>query len=297
MALNSELMLFQPPVVNEGIEYQQWIECRPVNQITEDGSIDIHVKASGSQYLDLQRSRLYVKAKIVKEDGGNLVTADVVTPVNLWLQSLWNQMDVFLQQKLVSSSGTNYAYKALMDVLLNYGVDAELSQLQTQLIYRDSGGSMDHTNPTTTPINQGLIKRNLLAKNSATIDMVGPIYADVFQMPRYLLNEVDVHVRLFQNKNSFRLMSSVATLLSRTRESLCGFGHVQNFVRSGKSVVQLLKMRCFNIIILVFSSAFARSSCSSVFEGCSCISCWALYELLQYFSPNMIVGNIVKVGG
>ena len=35
--------------------------------------------------------------------------------------------------------------------------------------------------------------------------MEGPIYADVFQMPRYLLNEVDVHV----NKNSFRLMSSV----------------------------------------------------------------------------------------
>ena len=156
MALNSELMLFQPPVVNEGIEYLQWIECRPVNQITEDGSIDIHVKASRSQYLDLQRSRLYVKTKIVKDDGGNLVAADVVTPVNLWLQSLWNQVDVFLQQKLVSSSGTNYAYKALMDVLLNYGVDAELSLL------------------------------------------------------RYLLNEVDVHVKLFQNKNSFRLMSSVA---------------------------------------------------------------------------------------
>ena len=85
MALNSELMLFQPFVVNEGIEYLQWIECRPVNQITEDGSIVIHIKASGSQYLDLQRSCFYVKAKIVNEDGGNLVAADVVTPVNLWL--------------------------------------------------------------------------------------------------------------------------------------------------------------------------------------------------------------------
>ena len=46
-AINSELTLFQNPVVNEGIEYLQWIECRPVNQITEDGSIDIHLKASG----------------------------------------------------------------------------------------------------------------------------------------------------------------------------------------------------------------------------------------------------------
>ena len=132
------------------------------------------------------------------------------TPVNMWLQLLWNQVDVFLQQKLVSSSETNYAYKALTDVLLNYGVDAELTQLQTQLFYRDSSGRMDHTDPKMTPLNQELIKRNLLAKNSGTIDMVGPIYADVFQMPRYLLNEVDVYVKLFQNKNPFCLMSSMA---------------------------------------------------------------------------------------
>ena len=93
-SFNSEMMLFQPPVANHGIEYLQWIECRPVNQITEDGSIDIHLKASGSQYLDLQRSHLYVKAKIVNENGDALKTTDRVTPVNLWLQSLWNQVDV-----------------------------------------------------------------------------------------------------------------------------------------------------------------------------------------------------------
>ena len=146
---------------------------------------------------------------MLKEDGGSLEATDVATPVNLWLQSLWNQVDVFLQQKL-DKNWTNYAYKALMDVLLNYGGDAESTQLQTQLFYRDTGGSMENTKLTDVPLNQGLIFRNRLAKNSATIDMVGPIYADVFQMPRYLLNEVDVHVKLFQNKNSFRLMSSVA---------------------------------------------------------------------------------------
>ena len=187
----------------------QWIECRPVNQITEDGSIDINLKASGSQYLDLQRSRLYVKAKIGNENGDPLETADIVTPVNLWLKSLWNQVDVFFQQKLVSSSGTNYAYKELMDVLLNYGYDATNTQLQTQLYYKDTAGSLDHTKPNATPLNIGLICRNNLSKSSAFIDMVGPIYADVFQMPRYLLNEVDVHVKLFQNKNSFCLLSSV----------------------------------------------------------------------------------------
>ena len=143
------------------------------------------------------------------EDGKDLADADVVTHTNLWLQSLWNQLDVMFQQKLVSSSGTNYAYKAMMDVLLNYEGDAAGTQLQTQLYYKDSAGSMDNTKSSETPLNQGLIRRNMLAKGSAFIDMEGPIYADVFQMPRYLLNEVDVHVKLFQNKNSFRLMSSV----------------------------------------------------------------------------------------
>ena len=64
--ITSEMMLFEPKPVNEGVEYLQYIECQPTNQIIEDGSVDIHIKGSGSQYLDLQRSRLHVKAKIVR---------------------------------------------------------------------------------------------------------------------------------------------------------------------------------------------------------------------------------------
>ena len=198
--ISSELMLFEPKAVNEGVEYLQYIECRPTNQITEDGSVDIHIKASGSQYLDLQRSRLHVKAKIVKEDGSNLEEADVVTPVNLWMQSLFNQVDVYFQQKLVSSSGTNYAYKAYMDVLLNFSEDAETSQMQTQLFYKDSAGAFDQTKINEIPLNQGLILRQKLAKNSQLVDMCEPICADTFNMSRYLLNEVDV--RLIAKKSS-----------------------------------------------------------------------------------------------
>ena len=157
--ITSELMLFEPKAVNEGVEYLQYIECQPTNQITEDGSVDIHIKASGSQYLDLQRSRLHVKAKIVKEDGGNLEETNVVTPVNLWIQSLFNQVDIYFQQKLVSSSGTNYAYKAYMDVLLNFSEDAERSQIQTQSFYKDSAGAFDQTKVKELPLNKGLILR------------------------------------------------------------------------------------------------------------------------------------------
>ena len=99
----------------------------------------------------------------------------------------------------------------MMDVLLNFGQDATSTQLQTQLYYADTAGSMDHTDPTTTPINAGLIKRNNIAKGSALMDMVGPVYADVFQLSRFLLNEVEVRLKLFQSKNAFRLMTGEKT--------------------------------------------------------------------------------------
>ena len=54
-AINSELVLFQLPQVQRGVEYTQWMDIRPVNSITSNGSIDIQFKASGAQYIDLQR--------------------------------------------------------------------------------------------------------------------------------------------------------------------------------------------------------------------------------------------------
>ena len=35
--ITSELMLFEPKAINEGVEYLQYIECRPTNQITMMG--------------------------------------------------------------------------------------------------------------------------------------------------------------------------------------------------------------------------------------------------------------------
>ena len=89
--------------------------------------------------------------------------------------------------------------------------------------------------------------------------------------------------------------------LTRTRESLCGFVHMfKTFIRLAESRSSAVNKwskceRCFIIVytctraILMFSLALLEA-CFSVFHDCSCISCWALFELLQYF-PNMIVGS------
>ena len=59
---------------------------------------------------------------------------------------------------------TNFAYKAYMDVLLNFSEDAERSQMQTQLFYKDSAGAFDQTKINEVPLNPGLILRQKLVK-------------------------------------------------------------------------------------------------------------------------------------
>ena len=55
--------------------------------------------------------------------------------------------------------------------------------------------------------NTGLAKRIELAQLSKPIDMEGPLFADVFQLSKYLLNEVDVRVKLYQTLADFRLLN------------------------------------------------------------------------------------------
>ena len=213
IGVNSELLIFSPPVTNAGIDSINWIDYRPVNQLSEHSSIEFTVPGSGASYIDLRRSRLYVKAKIVKGDGSAINSAeDSVGPVNLWLHSLFSQVDVYFQQKLISSSGTTYPYKAMIDTSLNYGSDSRESQLQAALYYKDSASGDQYMDAVTfkamdAVMNTGLKKRAEFTEDSREVDMEGVLTSDVFNLDRYLINGVEVRIKLFQSKDPFRLMA------------------------------------------------------------------------------------------
>ena len=205
--INSELLLFDPVRVNKGAEQIRWIEYRPINQLTENAAVEICVPGTGSQYMDLKRSRLYVRASIKKGDGSDLAETDLVSPSNLFLQTIFSQIDTYLQQRLCSSGSSGHPYRAMFDTLLNFGPPALESQFQSQLFYKDTAGAMDATEPLKSPVNEGLDNRYKLCKLSQSVDMEGPIYADLFQMDRYLLNGVELRLKLHQSTNPFRLMA------------------------------------------------------------------------------------------
>lgn len=206
----SELDLFAAPHLQTSIEKGYWVECFPVSNLTDSGPIEFNVPGSGEEYGDLRQAWLYVKAKVVKANGDNLEEAtDKVGPVNLFLQSLFSQVDVLLNDKVISQSTNTNPYRAMMSTLLTYGSDAKTSQMSCELFYKDTAGRMDVVDPTAASPNAGLKTRYNFVKGSTTVEMAGPLHVDLFYQDRLLLNGVGLRLRLNRSKNAFCLLSAV----------------------------------------------------------------------------------------
>ena len=67
--------------------------------------------------------------------------------VNLFLHSLFQQVDVLLSDVQVSQSSGTYTYWAYIELLLSYGPQAKHSQLTAAFFYKDTAGNMDRPNP------------------------------------------------------------------------------------------------------------------------------------------------------
>ena len=136
--VKSELDLFSVPPTQTSIEHGQWVEHHPLATITDHGPIEFSISGSGEDYVDLANTFLFVRAQIVNADGTNLADDAKVGPVNLWLHSLFSQVDMSLNEKLISPSTNTYPYRAYLESLLSYGTAAKESQMTAQLWYMDA---------------------------------------------------------------------------------------------------------------------------------------------------------------
>jgi len=85
---------------------------------------------------------LLVRAKIIQQDGNDIADATPVGPANLWLHSLFPQVDISLNGTQVTTWTNTYPYRAMIETLLSYSDDRKMSQ-HTSLFYEDQAGRMD----------------------------------------------------------------------------------------------------------------------------------------------------------
>ena len=209
--LPSETMIFKNVFQQTGVERTETVEIHPTTSLSESAPVDFNLESIGQKYIDTRRIKVKFSFKIVAANGDDLQEAEQVTCVNLIAATAFSQVDVYYNQKLVSSTGQNYPYKAILDTLLHYGIDAKTSQLQNWMYFHDTSYAMESTDPVSPsiPIQIGLINRYNYTKGSKETQVIAPLFCDALTLNQWLLNSVAIRIRLWPSKNVFRLMGTV----------------------------------------------------------------------------------------
>jgi len=104
----SELDLFAVPPTQTSVESGGVVEYNLISSLADGTPIEFIIGGSGQDYLDLANTQLLVRAKITRADGANIADAHNVGPTNLWLHSLFSEVDMKLNDTLVTSTNNTY---------------------------------------------------------------------------------------------------------------------------------------------------------------------------------------------
>ena len=141
------LELFKVPATNVTLEDSKWMEYYPISSTlnSDTAPIEFEIKGQGDEYLDLSQSYLQVMCKFTKGDGSDLTGANSTsTPVNNILHSLFSEIDVSLNGKVVTPGTDTYPYKAYLEKLLSYSPDTLHTQMRACTLWeKDTAGHMD----------------------------------------------------------------------------------------------------------------------------------------------------------
>jgi len=209
----SELDLFYVPPTNTSIESGGWSIHHPVSVIdNNDGPLEFVITATENEYIHLCKTLLYLNVEFVRT--GPLKNendeTEVYGPVNNFASSLFSQIDVSLKNDSIETSNKTYAYKAYISDLLNYGEDAKKTFLQSGMFYKDTAEQMDNLEINQTKShNRGFLhRRELITKGNGSVELMTRLHSDIFNSDRYLLNGVDLTIKLLRNSPEFYLMKS-----------------------------------------------------------------------------------------
>ena len=204
----NNLALFTAPPFETATLKKQWQHFRPVTQLSKGATVHFTIHGTSSDYINLRETRLYLKCRINKPDGTRIAKEDNTGFVNMPLSSLIRQADVSLNQNLITPSvGLNYPYKAMFDTLLKFDEESKETQLQGALYYKDTPKAMDACDAQTGG-NLGLIERSSWTENGQSVDLEGPIYMDICQQKRLIMNGVQIDIKLYPHSDAFALMSA-----------------------------------------------------------------------------------------
>jgi len=207
-SVRSELDLFNIMSTDVSVISSDFQQYYPLTSVKEnENPLEFFVPGDNTHYLDLHSSYLYLKAKIVNQDGSNLAATSLCAPGQLFFGSMFQNCSVSLNGTCVFDSSNFYPYHAWIQRQLSCGESEKKSELTSEIYYKDSAPD-DYT----LTGNPGFKSRYALSTESAAFEIIGKPYATIFQQKRYIPNNVNMSIAFRRSSPKFSLSSATTTI-------------------------------------------------------------------------------------
>ena len=153
----------------------------PLSGEKDASMFEFTIPGDSSQYVDLSNLTLYIQTEIRHDDNTELGDGEEVSLVNLWPAAMFKQVDLSLGHTIVSSASNTYPYRTYLESMLSYSDDVKNDQLD----------GLRHYN--------GM----KVTKDNSSTEAIVPLHLDLAQQNRYLLNGVEVKVKLTRSSDDF----------------------------------------------------------------------------------------------
>ena len=240
----SPLEWFDVMPTQTAIEKSSVVEYQSLTAIRGESTLEFLCPALTDEYWDVFNSRLYLKCKVQRNNDAVLDQDHIATPINDMLNSLFKNVELEANDRLLSHSNNTHGYTSMISHLLHDSEESSESERAMRMIFKDTAGQMDVIEPRKMNPNQlvpgvdieevaaaqaggnvtyrtipndrvmgnnGLYKRHLLTKNSASVELLGPLRIDLFEQERYIPNGVSLKIRFHRQAHSFVLMAAENT--------------------------------------------------------------------------------------
>ena len=125
-----------------------------------------------------------------------------MAPVNNYFHSMFSSIDLYLNNKLVTSNMDTYPYRAYLENLFSFGFDVKQNQLKAgEFWYQDTTGKFVDWGDSDT------IKARMAAvEESKPLELMGRLHLDLAMQEKYLPNGIEIRLRLNRASPQFCLM-------------------------------------------------------------------------------------------
>ena len=233
----AEMDLFTAPPINADMERGVFVNHFPIATLAPGAPIEFSVPASPEDYLDLGRTTLQLTMAVRKADGTALRNDQLLVPVQLLLHSMFQQVDVKLNDRLVTPSLNTYPYKAYLETLLSHGADTKNSYLSNEGWFGGPGEGPDQSNPYDDDATAGVKARGRLILSGRDFQLEGRPHVDIFQQERYLLPGVNMHLKFQPTRPAFHLFYD-----HDARAGGAAQGHFTTVIR--RATLRVRRVRC-----------------------------------------------------